>query len=98
MDVRWSGPEEIEAWMTLTEEVRAYFPGLETEEGMRAHRRALRYGFSGCAKQMPPLSCGGNADSGGAGGDRTGRGHGDDSPGRRAGRAGGTNPVSKNGF
>ncbi len=53
MDVRWSGLEEIEAWMMLTEEVRAYFPGLETEEGMRAHRQTLlRYMKAGRA-----LSC-----------------------------------------
>jgi ribosomal protein S18 acetylase RimI-like enzyme len=48
-----AGPERIDGWMQLVEAVRDNFPGLETEEKMREHRRTvekfMRRGEAICA-------------------------------------------------
>ena len=41
MKIRLAHTQDIDAWMTLVEQVRGGFPGLETAEAMAEHRAAV---------------------------------------------------------
>ena len=41
MKIRLAHTQDIDAWMTLVEQVRGGFPGLETAEAMTEHRATV---------------------------------------------------------
>ena len=41
MRVEYGKPQDIDAWMTLVEEVRWNFPGLETQEKLDEHKTTV---------------------------------------------------------
>ena len=41
MKIRLAHTQDIDAWMTLVEQVRGGFPGLETAEAMAEHRATV---------------------------------------------------------